>query len=134
MTTWTPDELDRIGSADELRIAARRADGSLRMPRTIWVVRVGDDLYVRSAYGQRAAWYRGTQRTHEGHISAGDIEKEVTFEGAGGKLDAEIDAAYWAKYGRYGAQYVDPVTNGESHATTIQLAPRAAASGTMTPR
>jgi hypothetical protein len=128
MTTWTNDELDRIGTADELQIAARRRDGTLRTPRTIWVVRVGDDLYVRSAYGTQAAWYRGTQATHEGWIQAGGVEKEVSFEDAGGQLDAEIDAAYWAKYRRYGARYVDPVTNAESHTTTIRLVPRASES------
>ncbi len=124
MTTWTTDELDRIGDGDELRIAALRKDGTLRTPRIIWVVRVGDDLYVRSAHGQRAAWYQGTQRTFEGHISAAGIEKDVTFEDAAGQLDAEIDAAYWSKYKKYPAQYIEPVTNDESHATTIRLVPR----------
>jgi hypothetical protein len=124
MTTWTDDELDRIGAAGELQIAARRPDGTLRTPRTIWVVRVGDDLYVRSAYGTRAAWYRATRVTHEGWIEAGGVERDVTFEDAGGHLDAEIDAAYWAKYRRHGAQYVEPVANAESHATTIRLLPR----------
>jgi hypothetical protein len=28
--TWTPDELERIGSAAELEIAVKRADGTLR--------------------------------------------------------------------------------------------------------
>ena len=121
MARWTSDELDRIGEADELRIAARRKDGTLRTPRIIWVVRVGDDLYVRSAHGTRAAWWQGTQRTHEGWISAGGVERDVTFEDADGQLDAEIDAAYWAKYERHGAQYVEPVVNDESHATTIRL-------------
>jgi hypothetical protein len=48
MSTWTRDELDRIGSAEELEIAAVRDDGTLRKPVTIWVTRHGDDLYVRS--------------------------------------------------------------------------------------
>jgi hypothetical protein len=124
MTSWTSDELDRIGTADELEIAARRPDGTLRTPRTIWVVRLGDDLYVRSAHGTQAAWWQGTQRTHEGHISSGGIEKDVTFEDAAGQLDAELDAAYWHKYGKYPKQYVEPVTNEESHATTLRLVPR----------
>ena len=124
MTAWTSDELTKIGEADELQIAARRRDGTLRTPRTIWVVRVADDLYVRSAYGTQAAWYRATQATHEGRIQAGGVEKEVAFADAGGHLDAEIDAAYWEKYRRHGARYVDPVTNDESHATTIRLVPR----------
>jgi len=47
MTAWTGEELARIGAADELELAALRRDGTLRKPVTIWVVRHGDDLYVR---------------------------------------------------------------------------------------
>ena len=35
MTTWTNDELNMIGSADELQLASLRRDGSLRNPVTI---------------------------------------------------------------------------------------------------
>jgi hypothetical protein len=47
MSAWTNEELTRVGTATELQIASRRRDGTLRRPRTIWVVRVGDDLYRR---------------------------------------------------------------------------------------
>jgi hypothetical protein len=49
--TWTSDELRRVGAATELQIATRRGDGSVRPYVTIWTVRAGDQLYVRSAYG-----------------------------------------------------------------------------------
>jgi hypothetical protein len=42
MSGWTAEELDRIGAADELRIAVLRPDGSLRPATPIWVVRAGD--------------------------------------------------------------------------------------------
>jgi hypothetical protein len=61
MTTWTSDELNKIGKAEELQIASLRRDGTLRKHVIIWVVRVGDDLYVRSVYGRTSAWFRGTQ-------------------------------------------------------------------------
>jgi hypothetical protein len=48
MTDWTAKELDVIGAADELDIAPARPDGSLHPYTTIWIVRVGDELYVRS--------------------------------------------------------------------------------------
>jgi hypothetical protein len=35
VTAWTSEELDRIGAAQELEVAARRADGTLRQPVTI---------------------------------------------------------------------------------------------------
>ena len=50
MTDWTTDELDKIGRAEELEITTLRRDGTPRKPVTIWVVRDGQDLYVRSGY------------------------------------------------------------------------------------
>jgi Uncharacterized protein conserved in bacteria (DUF2255) len=58
MSTWTDDDLARIGGAEELRIASQRPDGTLRPYVTIWVVRAGDDLYVRSAHGAGNPWFR----------------------------------------------------------------------------
>ena len=126
MTMWTSEELDRIGKAGELEIAALRPDGTPRKPVTIWVVRHGDDLYVRSGYGQRAAWYRGTQRRREGHIKAGGIDKDVTFVDADADpaLNDQIDAAYRTKYRRHEARWVDPMVAAEARSTTIKLVPR----------
>ena len=51
ITRWTDDELRRVGDAEELQLASARTDGSLSAYVTMWVVRVGDELYVRSAHG-----------------------------------------------------------------------------------
>ena len=59
ITTWMSKELDKIGSAEELRIATLRLDGTLRKPVIIWVVRQGDDLYFRCVNGRDGAWFRG---------------------------------------------------------------------------
>jgi len=127
MTTWTPDELDKIGKAEELEIASLRRDGTLRKPVTIWVVRHGDDLYVRSGYGRAAAWYRGVEARHEGRIKAGGVEKDVTFADVDPALNDHIDAAYRAKYREHEAQYVDPMVAAEARSTTIRLLPHSAA-------
>jgi hypothetical protein len=79
MTTWTSDELQKIATAEELEVASLRADGTWRKATPIWVVRVGDALYVRSVDGTTSAWFRGTQVRHEGRIWAGGVEKDVTF-------------------------------------------------------
>ena len=123
MTTWTTEELHEIGAAEELRIAPMRRDGSLRRPVTIWVVRQGDDLYVRSVNGPTAAWYRGSQARHEGHISAGGVEKNVAFEDADGDLEDRIDTEYAAKYSRYATSSIDAITSPDARATTIRLVP-----------
>ena len=122
MTTWTSDELNKIGAAEELRIASLRRDGTLRNPVTIWVVRVGDDLYVRSVNGRTAAWFRGAQARHEGRIWAGGVEKDVRFEEAG-ELSDELDVAYRTKYRRYPSSVVR-VTSPVARSTTLRLVPR----------
>ena len=123
MTTWTNDELTKIGTADELQIASLRRDGTLRKPVIIWVVRVGDDLYVRSVNGRTSAWFRGVLARHAGRIWAGGVEKDVTFvEENDPGINDQIDAAYLAKYHRY-PQYVAPMVVPTSQAATIKLVP-----------
>ena len=53
--SWDSSDLDRVGTATELDLAARRDDESLSRYTTMWVARVGSSLYVRSAYGPEAA-------------------------------------------------------------------------------
>ena len=128
MTTWTSDELDKIGRAEELEIASVRGDGTPRKPVTVWVVRHADDLYVRSGYGRDAAWFRGTQVRREGHIKAGGVEKDVVFEDADSALNDQIDVAYRTKYRRYGARWVNTTVTPEARSATIKLVPRSAGS------
>ncbi|MCB0025174.1 MAG: DUF2255 family protein [Caldilinea sp.] len=126
MSVWTSAELDKIGSAEELEIAPLRQDGTLRKPVIIWVVCVGDELYVRSYRGRDSAWFRGVQVQHAGHISAGGVEKDVAFVAeTDPAVNDKVDAAYRTKYGRY-PQYVAPMLTPEVRATTIKLTPRPA--------
>ena len=124
MATWTSDELARIEGADELRIASLRRGGALGSPRTIWVVRIDDDLYVRSVNGRTSDWFGGTQVRHEGRVRAGGVERDVTFEDAAPDLADQIDAAYRAKYHRYAATIVNSVVTGQARSATLKLVPR----------
>jgi hypothetical protein len=123
MTGWTSDELSRIGTAQELQIASARPDGTLGDPRTIWVVRVGDDLYVRSMYGRAGGWFPRTQVRHQGHVRAGGVDRDVNFADTDPDLDDAIDAAYRDKYRRYGERIIGGVVNPEARAATIKLIP-----------
>jgi hypothetical protein len=128
MTAWTSDELTKIGTAEELEIAALRRDGTLRKPVTIWVASHDDSLYVRSVNGRNAAWFRGAQVTHEGRIRAGGVEKDVTFLEPDHDIGDELDAAYRAKYRRYGASMVSHIVSPAARSATIKLVPRAKSS------
>jgi len=124
MTAWTSDELNKIEKAEELKIASLRADGTLRKPVIIWVVRLGDDLYVRSVNGRTSAWFRGVQTRHEGHIRAGGVDKDVTFvEEPDSNINDQIDAAYATKYRRY-ASIIPSINSPTARVATIKLVPR----------
>jgi hypothetical protein len=122
-STWTPDELDRIGASVELELASYRADGSLRPFVTMWVVRVGNDLDVRSAYGPDNPWYRRAKASGGGRVRAGDLERSVIFADAAPDAQEAIDAAYHAKYDRYGPSIVATVVGPDAHQVTIRLLP-----------
>jgi len=122
---WTPDEIRKIGAAEELDLAPLRRDGTAGKPVTIWVVRVGDDLYVRSWKGRTSAWFRGVQERREGHIEAGGVGKDVRFVAEPDRdINDRIDDAYRTKYRQYGGHYVDPMVAAQARDTTIKLEPR----------
>jgi len=121
---WKADDLARIGDAEEVEISVRRRDGTLRDPVTVWIVRTGDELYVRSAVkGRDAAWYRAVQDTHEGRISAGRVERDVRFEDADPALNDEVDAAYRSKYRRYAGRILNSCLTPSARSTTLHIVP-----------
>ena len=125
MTNWILKDLERIGASEELQLSTFKQDGTVRRPITLWVVRAGNDLYVRSYRGREAAWFRHVQQRHEGRILAGGVTKDVTFVDARSDeaLNNEIDAAYQSKYRRYSATYVGPMIAPQARATTLKLVP-----------
>ena len=122
MSAWTSDELEKVAAADELQLASVRPDGKLRKPVTIWVVRLGDDLYVRSVNGRTGTWFGGAQDRHEARIQAGGVGKDVLLVEAD-DLGDEIDAAYRTKYRRYAASIVGSVLTRDARAATLKLVP-----------
>jgi hypothetical protein len=124
MTGWTADELARIGGAEELGIASRRPDGSLRPFVTIWGVRLGNDLYVRSAYGYDNPWFQRALSSGEGRVRAGGVERDVAFEVPGPEVVEDLHAAYHVKYDRYGRRMVGTVVSPEAARSTLRLEPR----------
>lgn len=120
---WTSEELDTIGGVDEVRVSSRRPDGSMRPGVTIWAVRVGNDIFIRSAYGASNPWFRRALASGRGHIGGGSVEKDVAFEVPPAGVAGEIDAAYHAKYDRYGARIVNSVTGPRVTETTLRLVP-----------
>jgi hypothetical protein len=124
MTAWAKDELAKIGGAEEVEVAALSRDGSVRNRVTIWAVRQGDDLYVRSVRGRSGAWFRAVQGSKDGRIWAGGLERDIRFEEAGAGINDEIDAAYRSKYKRYAGRILNSVLTPEARSTTLRLVRR----------
>ena len=125
MATWTYDELEKVGAAEELKIASLRADGTISRWTIIWVVRLGDDLFVRSYLGRRSSWFRRALASHEGQISAGGVAKDVAFvEIPDPAVNDEIDAQYRTKYSRHSKSVVDSVMTSDARSATMKLVPR----------
>ena len=82
MPTWNNSQLATVGAAAEIDIAPLRRDGTPGGFVTIWVVRVGDDVCVRSFHGPDGHWYRATQTTGRGRIRVAGVEHDVAFEPA----------------------------------------------------
>jgi hypothetical protein len=126
MTAWSPEELERIGDAEEIEVTSHRADGSLRKYVIIWSARVGDELFVRSAYGPDNGWYRRAKASGSGRVRAGGVEHEVRFvvvPGPEAETHEALDAAYRAKYGTHPPRIVATVLGPDAAATTLRLEP-----------
>ena len=119
---WTDAELTAIASAEEVTLATARADGTLRRPVTMWIIRDAADVYVRSVNGRGAAWFRGAQTQHEGQIHAGAIDKNVSLVETDEAGD-RIDAAYEAKYGTRYPTIVPSILAPQARAATFKLVP-----------
>jgi hypothetical protein len=125
MSQWSPDHLEAIGSTKEIQVAAPREDGSMEDAVTIWVVRVGDDLFVRSVRGEHGSWYQRAEDKHLGRIEVEGAPVDVEFEDVGEEKADEIDAAYREKYAD-SPDSVESIVSSDSRATTIRLTPRGA--------
>jgi hypothetical protein len=126
MSAWSDDDLRRIADAEELDIAPVRRNGELRSATPIWVVRAGDDLYLRAAYGANKGWHGVARTSRRARISAGGVERDVAIEDAHQSVFDAVDDAYRGKYaGRY-ASIVDSINDAEHRATTLRLVPQGA--------
>lgn len=125
MTTWTPQDLDRVGAAEDLQISARGTDGVLPPAVTVWGVRLGDEVYVRSAYGRANNWYKRALASGTGALRVPGIDCGVVFDAADPSVEDAVDDAYRAKYGRHGDTIEGDVVGEATHGLTLRVRPEA---------
>ncbi len=124
--SWTPEQLDRVGRSEELEIASRRADGTVRRWVPIWVVAVGGQVYVRTWYRRTTGWFGQVLTEPRARVRVPGLEADVSVEDVGegsGQLRASVDEAYRMKYGRYGQTTVGQMVSDAAAAATLRLIP-----------
>ena len=123
MTTWSPEELERIAKSDDLHISPFREDGgTYGTPTWIWSVVVDDALYVRGYNGQNSTWYQAAVQQKAGRIIAAGMMKEARFEPADGPINERIDATYRAKYSE--SPYLKPMISARARSATVRIMPQ----------
>lgn len=123
MPDWTAQALQALASTEEVHLATRRRDGTLRSPRIIWVVTSGQRVFIRSTNGPSAAWFQAATATGTGQLRARGTTYDVTFAPVHAKGDlAAADAGYRTKYGHY-ASIVDHLEEPGPRAATLEIHP-----------
>jgi hypothetical protein len=121
--TWPSEELDRIGSLDDLHVSPFREDGrTYGTPTWIWSVVVDASLYVRAYNGQKSRWYQAALSRRAGRITAAGMTKEVGFEPVDGPINDRIDEAYRRKY--HSSPYLESMIGERTKSATMRITPR----------
>ena len=127
MTSWSLDDLDQLGGAGEVEVSSVRRDGSLSRPRTVWIVCVGDRLYLRSVNGPDAAWYRLARTFHQGRIEARGVARDVTWIDVNATEHPDVDRAIDAEYARKyqgSTAAIAHINSPLARTTTMRVEPR----------
>jgi len=124
---WSDDDLSLLGGAGQVEVSSVRRDGSLSRARTVWIVRVGAHLYLRSVNGPEAAWYRSTRSRHQGRLVTGGNVRDVTWVDVDATehpdIDPAVDAEYARKY-RGSTSAIAHINSPEARLTTMRVDPR----------
>jgi hypothetical protein len=123
MSSWSPEHADTIGAAEEIRLAPLRPDGTAHTPVTMWVVRVDERLFIRSAYGRSGSWFGQVTKTRQALLHVGGSEYAVEVREPGHDFDTAIDEGYRTKY-RGQTSSVDAMVAAGAQEATLELLPR----------
>ncbi len=128
MSTAAPKHFDvparnQLAQTEEMQIETRRPGAESPAHRTtIWVVVVGDEVYVRSVRGNAGRWYQEIKANPMAivHFNGQHLRVKavpVTDD----SMIARVSDAYRKKYGK--SSYMPPMVRDEVLPTTLRLEP-----------
>ena len=124
MATFPQDILDRLRETREIDIETTRKSGETTRT-TIWVVVDGDDVFVRSEFGDDGWWYRHLKARPEAVVHIGGQGDPAIAARAIAADDADsIDRCSSAIRAKYGSgRSVDMMIRPEVLHATLRLEP-----------
>lgn len=120
--SFPTEQLDQLAKAEEVEIETQK-DGQSPVHRTIiWVVTIGEDVYVRSVRGVTARWYREISANPTGALYLGGQRIPIHAELAtDAETVARVGEAYQRKYSTSPA--MPSMLREETLVTTLRLTP-----------
>lgn len=112
-----------LADIEEIDIESGASDEQPAVRRTIWVVVVDDDVYIRSVHGERGQWYQAVRAQPEGYVHAGGLTLPVrAIHVTAADTIQRVTAAYLSKYAD--SEWAPPMALPHTLGTTLRLVPR----------
>jgi hypothetical protein len=109
----------------EIELETTSLDGTQTHRTIIWVVTVGDEVFVRSERGTAGRWYREARHTPNLILHAKDEAIPVTaVPAADPDSVSEVSDALAAKFSRVSAAWTAAMLQPHTLETTLRLDPR----------
>jgi hypothetical protein len=117
--------LAMLGRVREIDLETTSLDGTQTHRTTIWVVTVGDQVFVRSERGTAGRWYREARQAPDLILHAGDEAIPVSAVLAADPDSVQrVSDAFTARYGRRSAASTAAMIRPHTLETTLRLDPR----------
>jgi hypothetical protein len=116
---FDPAILNALRNDKEVRFRT----GSQTKGVIIWIVTVGDEVFVRSVRGAKGKWHAAASATGEAalEVAGRSVSVRATPVGDAATIDA-VSKAYLAKYA--GSPYAQSIVAPDTLPTTLRLEPR----------
>jgi len=124
VNAWTTRELQVLNETLELRATIPRPDGGMHGPVILWHGVVGDDVFVRSARGARAAWFCCAVAAGVGVLDVDGATSTVRFEVApADAVPAALDEVLHRRYDMFAPSPVAALTSSHAKDATLLVTP-----------
>ena len=115
--------VELLAEIEEIDIESGASATEPAVRRTIWVVVVGGDVYVRSVTGERGQWYQAMLARPDGFVYAGDATLPIhAVHVTDPAVIAQVSAEYLHKYAD--SEWAPPMAKPKTLNTTLRLEPR----------